>query len=108
MVGSDRLNVPAIDTFRDQSSSSAMCTIDMCPLLGWGAPLSMARAQWAVSAVGQACTGSPPAAAQEGYPGPVGPERVRRTVAARCSAKATHGLAEADPQSLRACSNSYL
>ena len=64
MVGSDRLNVPAIDTFSHSPAVLRLCTFDTCPLLGWGAPLSMNRARRAVSAVGHACTGSPPAAVQ--------------------------------------------
>ena len=38
-VGSDRLNVPAIDNSSHSSSSTAMSNQCTCPLLGWGAPL---------------------------------------------------------------------
>ena len=37
MVGIDRLNVPAIDTFSHWSIGFPIKC--MCPLLGWGAPL---------------------------------------------------------------------
>ena len=38
MVGIIRLNVPAIDNF--SPSASGCGTVVMCPLPGWGAPLS--------------------------------------------------------------------
>ena len=39
MVGSDRLNVPAMDTFSHEFGCARCSTQTRCPLLGWGAPL---------------------------------------------------------------------
>ena len=40
MVGADRLNLPSIHKFRNQSRPFAQPSTHMCPLLGWGASLS--------------------------------------------------------------------
>ena len=55
MVGSDRLNVPAIDNSSHQSSSTAKSNQCTCPLLGWGAPLCKIQRGVAVSSVGHLC-----------------------------------------------------
>ena len=43
MVGIDQVNVPALNNFSHWSSGS--CTLHMCPLVGWGAPLSHVHLQ---------------------------------------------------------------
>ena len=55
MVGSDRLNVPAIDNSSHYSSSTAKFNQCTRPLLGWGAPLCKIQRGVAVSSVGHLC-----------------------------------------------------